>query len=259
MSFSKKNKLQEYFQKRNLPLPCYTTVFVGKDLVNPKWRSYVVTHDDKKCFGDVYKTKAETENSAAEKMLTKLQNDDTPLKNYRILKKEREINNLPADISTEISIDVKNLQIHEMQDKKNEKIILIVDVENISTIMQKLLPIVSHLLSEQFLVYLFYSKNCSLIDKLKIIDKDFIHTRQIPSTRPDASDTAIIFFVGHQYFISDNTTFIILTRDHFASSLEDCVAKGTEWLYPSSQSIVQHKNKILHMTTIDEFLSYVKN
>jgi len=74
-SMSSKNDLQEYFQKRKLTLPVYTTTRAGGSAHNPKWVSQVTLSDGRIFVSSPHSGKKSAEAEAAEDALKAIERD----------------------------------------------------------------------------------------------------------------------------------------------------------------------------------------
>lgn len=74
---SNKNQLQEYFQKKGLPLPTYETIRSGGPDHKPMWVSSVILHNKEKLkfVGEISPDKTKAENSAAINALNYVNNN----------------------------------------------------------------------------------------------------------------------------------------------------------------------------------------
>lgn len=89
-----KNKLQEYYQKRSLPLPTYYSTVTGPSHA-PTWSSTVSHGDGLIAEGNPYSSRVQSEQSAAESALVQLSG-----------KKEK----IGIDHPTVLLVDIENLQ-----------------------------------------------------------------------------------------------------------------------------------------------------
>ena len=94
---SAKNRLQEHFQRNQLPLPKYTSTRSGGTDHKPLWLSCVKISNDTEIKSDIMSNKIEAEQSAAEKALLAL----VPTENIN----PKTI----APVGTALLVDVENL------------------------------------------------------------------------------------------------------------------------------------------------------
>lgn len=193
-----KNKLQEYCQKNNFPLPKYTTQRVGGTDNRPEWSSYLTLHNGKQYKGEICSRAKTAEFSAAKVALDDIIN---------------ETQNTADDI-----VLFKNCII---SNNKISRKVLIVDLENLHKILDNITE--KELLDDTLKIYVFVGEHHDLVDKVfpnkivKIIS---------PSTRPDGTDTCIQVHVG--IFLSCDLfdDYYIATRDKFGSNLVDIITSN---------------------------------
>jgi hypothetical protein len=172
---SSKNKLQEYYQKKSLPLPNYDTTKIVDQYV-PTWECKL-TIENKIFFGyDSKKTGAEIK-------------------------------------AAELALDYLTSLKRSVVCTKSSTIILI-DIENCPTIFFELFDF-----KLDVKIVGFLSKNHPL--NKKVVDYSEFIVR-VPSTRKDAADVGMILYIGQH--IDKYDEFIIVTYDHFADSVADCLA-----------------------------------
>ena len=157
LGIDNKNQLQEYYQKLHLDAPSYNTETCGGKPNAPLWRSTVTLYDKSFFIGNVHKTKAAAEKSAAFIALSTLS-----------LK------------------PIQNFSEHEYK----KKTVMLIDIENMPKFFNEI-PI-NDLNNPNLVVYGFIG-NHSLVDKvnhpkmIKVIS---------PSTRSDGTDTCMQVYVG---------------------------------------------------------------
>ena len=181
---SAKNLLQEFCQERKIPLPKYTTEKLESPAHLPEFISQVEIDGMKYHSDKSYSSKRAAELSVAGVAL--------------------------ASIQTKTE---ENKKIYQ-----GESVAILVDLENQPSIVDKLVQKVN--LNESNLeILVFVSGNSHLIDK-EWESKKIIKC-MIPSVRSDAADTYMIFKVGQLVQQKAYTKFIIVSRDHFAKTLEE--------------------------------------
>lgn len=178
-----KNTLQEYCQRRSIPLPEYTTVMIGGSSHKPEFSSTVTIIDTDlhkiTANGSVCSTKKSSECSAAEHLLVKL--DQYREANKKIFN----------------SVD--------------EYIYVLVDLENIH--------MGDYFADKEFSDnYHFVGFATSHHPSLIVAPTELtIHT--IDSTRRDASDIMLIGYASQLIQLDPMCTIIIVTKDHFGEGL----------------------------------------
>jgi len=201
-----KNRLQEYFQKRQLSLPSYYTVRIGGGDHAPKWKSVVTIADGSQFISDICSTKGGSEISAASKglMAVDIKNEGSALKPILVL---------------------------------GQNTALIVDVENLPKFIDELYSLIDS--SENLTVYGFIGKHHCLIEKefklgtIKVVS---------PSTRSDGTDTTIQVYTGLLLAQEKYEKYLIATRDHFGAALvETIMTPNLGWVAKSAKLVTQPK------------------
>lgn len=188
-----KNQLQEYFQKKQLSLPSYSTVRVGGGDHTPEWKSVVTLFDGSRFESDIASTKGGAEISAASKALI----------------------GVNINLKTKVSIITSN-DITKVLDRKTA---LLVDVENLPKLIDELVSLHNNITN--LTVYAFIGEHHCLIDKelppgtIKVIS---------PSTRPDGTDTCMQVYVGALLVKESYDEYLIATRDHYGSALVEMIS-----------------------------------
>lgn len=197
-----KNELQEYFQKRQLPLPVYkyTKMLFNMDTMI-KWRAEVKLYDSEGVFrSDLCTSKKKADQNAAFKALQSLNNIDV----NEITKMDMDGDEydkydkyeFPNEYERLILVDIENLPLtfkHIDYQKQKEKTLII-------TVMSKFS---SHYQFEKRQYY-----------------QQFSHIEVTNSGNKDAADTLLIFLVG-KYLHNSCNEIIIISRDRFAATLKD--------------------------------------
>ncbi len=186
---SSKNELQEFFQKNKLSLPEYTTDRIGGDAHTPEWLTVVELCDGSTHRGDIQATKKKAELNAATNALKHIQN-------------------------------AKFLHTNPLYDLQfNKAIKIFVDIENKPNFIEEFVNKVS---SKNIEVHGFVSNGHP---QFKPFKDNRISIYPIPSTRKDGADVGLIMHVGMilRQEQSDETVYIIVSNDHFADALVDCI------------------------------------
>nr|QBK85732.1 MAG: double-stranded RNA binding motif-containing protein [Marseillevirus LCMAC101] len=152
---SEKNKLQEFFQKKSLPLPTYYTNKVGGTDNNPKWVCIIKLFNGEMIYSNPSSGKKACEMEAAAKALAMISSHDLNCKNEKY--------RFDIDFSVIILVD-----------GENQPIIPIKFVTEVHT-------------SASLIVYI--SKGHPIKPKLEEND---IRIVEVDSTRKDAVDLAIV-------------------------------------------------------------------
>lgn len=186
MNISSKNNLQEYIQKNKLNFPVYETFQINK-----LWICKL--HINSKTYiSDPYQNKISAEKHSAEIALNDLKNNRSYDEIY-----------LSSENKTVIFVDIENRQ--------NDIIEFVNDVK-----------------SENILILGFISNIHPLVDKITV-QQEYRDPRVkiffVPSSRKDASDIGLSFLLG--FFMSNfkdsYKNYIIISGDHFAKVLEECI------------------------------------
>jgi len=227
---SNKNKLQEYFQKKRLPLPLYETYRYGGPEHKPTWVTTVFLCNNKKFTGEIFFDKTSAENSAALNAL-----DDINSDNEIYLKMEK------INLSTKKSIDSET-------EKKINKIVLLVDVENLHKFINDFNLILNNdpnfsntkfdpNYNKNFDIYAFINKNHDLVDK---IFPEYVKKVVCPSLQKNGTDTYIQVFVGILLAKEMYETYIIATKDHFGNLLTELInSSNVGWTNKKAYLIVK--------------------
>jgi hypothetical protein len=199
-----KNILQEYYQKKKLPLPQYDTTRVGGSDTSPKWQS-IVNCDNIAYLGDICQEKTAAENSAA-------------FLAFKAINSIEKTTATPTDfnVSTAILIDIENLPkfFEEIPD---------CDLNN-----------------ENLTVYGFIGQYHPLSTKYE--DKKMIKILS-PSTRQDGTDTCIQVYTGILLALEKYEHYIIATKDHFGSSLVEMInSHSLGWVVKTAKLVISYKN-----------------
>lgn len=182
---SAKNKLQEFFQKKGLPLPVYYTTRVGGTDNDPKWDCMVTLFSGEIIYSEPTSSKKSCELQAAAKALVELNS-----------------HNLECDDDIKYTFDT------------DSKIVILVDGENQPTVPIKIATEVHTTAS----LRVYISKGHPTKSKL---EKHEIKIIEVDSTRRDAVDIAIVMDSVRLY----SEHIIIVTNDHFGSSLAELINK----------------------------------
>nr|QBK86428.1 MAG: double-stranded RNA binding motif-containing protein [Marseillevirus LCMAC102] len=186
-----KNKLQEFFQKNNLPLPEYITSRIGGNAHDPVWVTDVELYNGSLYKGDPQATKKKAELSAATIALSQIHNIEC----------------------------LQNKPLHNFLFKKSIKIF--VDIENKPNFIK---VFVNKVASENIEIYGFVSKGHPQCLQYSELNDIRFHLFPIPSTRKDGADIGLIMHVGIiLQKQSTDTVYIIVSNDHFADALVDCI------------------------------------
>lgn len=193
MSENPKNLLQEYFQKRKLPLPIYDTKQTGPPhlpnfVSTVKFTLGTYTNDDQyqKIQGETRKKAVDAEKSAAEIALQ------------------------------EITKYKRNFIVRD-----NNLLTILWDLENVN--------------AKNF--FENNSLNGSGLETVAFVTKyhpqasmsyPFTKLITIDSQHRDAADMALVMYLGSSITCGRGGSYIVVTQDHFATSLHTCVAKHVD-------------------------------
>lgn len=189
---SNKNKLQEYFQKRNLPVPVYDTQKVGGQPHNPEWVSTVVI-DSKRYSSNTQSKKILAEQDVAEMILCMLENEEV-----KTSKKEIE----PLTFIEPSVLD-------EIKDRKK---IILVDLENC--------PQASEVIEiPKDTVIIGVIGHCHNLAQRSLP----FYKCVIPSAMKDAADHALTFLAGYISRNIEGQDIYLVSRDHYAEITTLCL------------------------------------
>lgn len=181
---SSKNKLQEFCQKEKIDFPSYFTERLDSPAHLPEFKSHVKVFD-KEYYGIICSSKRSAELSAASEALKHIE---------KKIEKDKVI-------------------------YQGESIAILIDLENQPTAVDELINKIN-LDKSNINILVFVSGNSHLVDREWNHQK--IHNYRIPSVRNDAADTYMIFISGVLCKSNAYSKYIIVSRDHFAKTLEEC-------------------------------------
>lgn len=209
MSQNSKNQLQEYCQKRQLPLPVYDTKHTGPSH-SPDFMSTVVfklkreSDTYQRIKGEIKKKAIEAEKSAATIALMKL--SDT--KNKFTIKSDNQLT---------ILWDMENVNAKEFFENNY------IDGSGIKTIGF----VTAH-------------------HPQSLIPYPFDKTVKINSYHRDSADMALVMYLSSSITNGRGGHYIIVTKDHFAASLNECVKNND--IFPLNKNIENKPNLFPYVT-----------
>jgi len=237
---SDKNALQEYFQKLGKSLPKYESKKVGGEDHAPVWQSKVVLFDGSSYKGKPAESKSESDSYAARFALKRLSQFSSPSTHNSSQfsspsthnpPKKSSKNNLkyPSLGNFKNSKPSKKITPNKINLEMYERVCLLVDIEN----QQNALKILNERFGciKWFEVYIFISKGNPLISKIKSECNEesfFVKIIEVPSTRKDAADVGLSLVAGEMIINNEYDIFIILSNDHFADPLAECMKNYDE-------------------------------
>ena len=234
---SAKNKLQEYFQKRQQPLPVYNTH--QSDNLSVRWNSTVTLHDGQCATGSAT-TKVGAEQLAAQEALKLLVGGKHRGIHTVINETNRLRNSDQSPISTvsipeQITELKQQIQRVNIQDVLifNEPTALLVDLENLPKIVDEL-PLTLGLD-----IYVFVGEHHPLVEK--------VFTRPViriisPSTRKDGTDTCMQVYTGMLLTLQKYEEYLIATIDHYGAALIEMIENNTlGWVAKRGRLITRSK------------------
>ena len=211
---STKNQVQEYLQKKGIPLPEYTTFKCGGSPHEPLWTSQVKITADKIFVGDPQSSKKAAEFSAAEEAMSYIEENGLE----KIYEEPK----------------------HQFY-FTDKKINILVDVENKPTFMKEFS---NSVVTSNVEVTGFVSDGSALQRQIRqsdILKDKRMKIVNVPSTRSDGADIGMAVYAGG-YMSTENTlVFIIISGDHFAEALSDCIRNYLK-LFPFTPSSRIPKN-----------------
>lgn len=194
MSF--KNDLQEYFQKRKLPIPTYTTTRAGGVAHDPRWVAQVTLSDGRIYVSSPYSSKKSAELEAAETAIEALEED---------------------------GVVVEKPDPEHAYYFRDHNVIALIDVENQPAALGEMVEKTS---SSGMSIYAFYSRGHPLGRKIEgtdYVSDERVNIIEVPSTRSDGADVGMMVMLGMMLETSPATTYIIISNDHFAEAAADVV------------------------------------
>ena len=217
-----KNRLQEYFQKKDLDLPIYSTARAGGEDHNPTWISQVSLCDGRIFVSDPHSKKKYAELESATDALAAL-----------------EIHNIESD-TMKYCINFND-----------SNVVICIDVENQPCAIAEFVKNVS---STNVTVYGFISDGHPLQKKLEIsyyLRDERVNLIKIPSTRADGADIGMSMIVGSFIETMNYGLYMIISNDHFGEALADCI-RGYQSILPSANR--SRKLKSLSVRSIEDAL-----
>jgi hypothetical protein len=233
---SAKNKLQEYFQKQQLPLPVYNNRQEDTTLT---WYSTVTLYDGRMASGKA-QNKIGAQQSAAENALKLIrlireQNAfyiDTSESDDSIVER---LTNPSSNKSTNRASSFKPATASQSDSGKifDVPTALFVDLENLPKLVDEL-PSTSGLD-----IYIFVGEHHPLVDKN--FDRPIIRIIS-PSTRKDGTDTCMQVYIGMLLSRQKYEEYIIATMDHYGSTLVEMIqSKSLGWIPKTARLITRSK------------------
>ncbi len=180
-----KSKLQEYCQKKNLPLPSYTTIGEGPSHA-PRF------------FCDLSLGEIEISSPAC------------PSKKLA--------ENVAAELCYKQLVETKKKAALSFDLPR--KLLVFLDLENKPNVAKEILD-GTHTTNVRFLGYA--SKEHPTLKKAREIEDYRFEVFEIPSTRNDAADLGIALEVGVLVGLDHKVDFVIVSGDHFAETLSEIV------------------------------------
>jgi len=206
-----KNRLQEYFQKNQLPLPQYISVRNGGSDHQPLWKSTVTLYNGEQFHSDNYPSKNQAEISVALMALDAILSPKLTLSVF-------------SEDSNSSNIDVS--------EKESIKTAILVDVENLPKFIDAIVDRIKN-----YTVYAFVGEHHCLSDKefpngvIKILS---------PSTRTNGTDTTMQVYTGMLLAKESYDNYFIVTRDHFGSALVEAImTPNLGWVAKSAKLITK--------------------
>lgn len=203
-----KNNLQEYLQKRNLPLPTYSTFEINSEYSHvPLFKSILSLYDGKEYIGmsgDIYANipgnKKEAEANAAILAYERLKGaNQLPIPTKRLLFKQK----VPS--------------IYDLEFDEYDKILL-VDGENCD--------IDPYHISSETLILAFVSKNTT---KKRIFELQANNANYFvfisESTGKNSANYLLTFYAGQLSVLCKDKQYYVLTKGHYGEHLEKCMDK----------------------------------
>lgn len=203
-----KNLLQEYYQKKQLNVPTYSTFSIANNIGNiPLWKSIVMLYDGTEFVGisgDLHKkipgNKKDAENNAAKNAY-----------NYLIT------SNKLTTTTTTISTTQKAKSLNDIN-IANFKKVLLVDSENCDLEINKI--------SNDMLVLMFVSKNTTKKVVFQLQNKyENCYVFISESVGRDAADHLLTFYAGKLSILYDEMQYYVLTKDHYGEFLEKFMSR----------------------------------
>lgn len=181
---SSKNQIQEFCQKRGLSMPKYLTTRLPSPAHQPEFVSKLAFNNST-FEGEIASSKRRAELSAAEIALQSLEEEK---------------------ITQQIVYD-------------GPPVLILVDLENQPRAVEQLQERINLDASTNIYILVFVSKISHLSEQ--VWDNERIKKHIVPSVRSDAADTYMIFMAGLWSTDLSYRNFIIMSRDHFAKTLEE--------------------------------------
>ncbi len=222
---SVKNQLQEFFQKKGLPLPHYETERIAGEDHEPRFSSTVHLPHDVHITGDPCRKKVDAEKSAAQKALDSL---------------ERVLTSQIAKLT---------LEENPIELSSTHRVTLFIDLESIPQFIPYL---AKQPIRGDFRVFGFVGQSCGLMNRKKEIEKAMSLT-VVPSTQRDAVDSLIIWAMAIQWKLLDDMkedkddTFFVATKDHFGQAITETLQKM------KLTELAIGEFHLVHCTSVEDF------
>lgn len=228
---SAKNRVQEYFQKNQLPLPKYSTHRVAGADHEPLFVSIIQLSNGPSIEGEKCANKKAAEMSAANKFLSIMMSTAINLSLMNIS---------PINLS---SIDIPTMNLSQMSlnglytpmpitKRVPDRTVLLVDVENMPNFIQEVTRSI-----ENITIYAFIGQHHCLSNK---IFPNCVIKILSPSTRADGTDTCMQMYIGYMLSRNMYDKYLIATRDHYGSAVVDMIKTDTLlWPMKDAQVVTQ--------------------
>jgi len=119
----------------------------------------------------------------------------------------------------------KNPLEKHKNNQENNKVLIIIDVENVPSSLEQLLSSITK--SKNIDIVCMISEDHHTKNKLNLSDKR-VKLMEAPTTRKDGADMGIVLYIGYLLAKERYRCYIIISKDHFADATIDCIKNFDE-------------------------------
>jgi hypothetical protein len=206
-----KSLLNNYLQKKNMPLPIYNNIRVGGSDHDPLWKTIIYFSETLQFQGSHEKCKKNSESVAASRALLYFTTNERSLTTI----------------------------VEEEEEEEEERIGLFIDMENMPNFLSQ---IKEETRSRLTTIFVFVGEHHP---KATIKYPEYVTLIISPSTRTDGTDTCMQVFIGLLLKEKAYDEYIIVTRDHFGGALVDMITASNMPWSPAKARIATNNKHLL--------------
>lgn len=221
MEKSDKNKLQEYFQKRRLPLPKYTDRRVREQ----EWKTTLYLHGGQTFKSTIHRSKLEAQLEVATKALERLGISESNHHSRVESSKEQYSKGTLSNSLENDSFKVPSMSSSQRCLKLRTRTVLYIDTENQQKAVDNLL---SYFTFVNLRIFAIKSRSSHCVNIVST--SDILDVITVDSHAKDASDIFITMLSSLHASNSNFDEYLILTTDNFGFTLSDLL-KGESGLW----------------------------